>query len=513
MKPFLPDRPSGLRQARGFALPLVVVALMTTAITVFLVSFSQQRQLAQRRGNTQQALADAKTALLGNAFDRLPLTSLGWGPADNDFGSLPCPDTDNNPANDTETDADCGSPDGSSGAALRLGRLPLAVSGLQTTANPGEPALWYAVSNNFKRRRSITGLGEANPYANMLNSETPASLRLLNPDGSVNRQDVAAVLLAPGRPLTRSDGIVQSAVDEGAPCAGRNSGAACQGSNFLDLQAGIDNAAMGSESLATTKDFISAPYEVTAASYSNDQLLTITVAEWRHAAETRLARMLARCYVSNAVTLPAPPGGQPYAVPTANSAQHANWTEVSGQRIGRIPNFDRSGTNPYWRSALDPKVCNTNALNSTNYQTHFWPNWRGNTFLATAQALYLNNNNWLSIVDEQSKVKVDQVAMVVIFSGPVLKGAQQRTTATQRGAMSNFLESAAESGATPVATGTATPEQIRWVAPAQRAAIPFNDRICYITANMWQDSAQRQACQSSGAILPEQCGRAVQCLD
>ena len=61
-------------------------------------------------------------------------------------GYLPCPDTDG----DGWAEATCGSLDGASGQASRLGLLPWKTLGLPDLRDGYGERLWYAVSSKYK---------------------------------------------------------------------------------------------------------------------------------------------------------------------------------------------------------------------------------------------------------------------------------------------------------------------------------------------------------------------------
>ena len=94
---------------------------------------------AQRDRVSDRALAQAREALLAYAADR-PINAA-VGP-----GYLPCPDLDD----DGWAEATCGSQNGDSGQADRLGRLPWKTLGVPDLRDGYGERLWYAVSSKYK---------------------------------------------------------------------------------------------------------------------------------------------------------------------------------------------------------------------------------------------------------------------------------------------------------------------------------------------------------------------------
>src|SRR5512142_1165139 len=119
---------------------LVLAALvLLLAIGTLFATVATWRISAARDRATERALAQAREALVAYAADR-PITAI-VGP-----GYLPCPDLDG----DGWAESTCGSLDGASGQADRLGRLPWKTLGLPELRDGDGERLWYAVSSKHK---------------------------------------------------------------------------------------------------------------------------------------------------------------------------------------------------------------------------------------------------------------------------------------------------------------------------------------------------------------------------
>ena len=161
------------RSQRGAALIalVLVLALGSGLVTVgWLEAAARSAHTALR---TEAALAAARDALIGYAASYPDQHSGRYGP-----GYLPCPDTSGN-----------GSPNTPCSSGL-IGRLPWRRLGLHDPRDGAGERLWYALAGRFR----------ANGYKHRpLNGETAAELVV---DG---RSGVAAVILAPGPPLSFQD--------------------------------------------------------------------------------------------------------------------------------------------------------------------------------------------------------------------------------------------------------------------------------------------------------------------
>jgi hypothetical protein len=176
-------------------------------------------------------------------------------------GQLPCPDVNDDGWTTSPADFDAGT-----GACVSLiGRLPWKTLGLPDLRDDSGERLWYAVSNDFR----------ASNAAVPLNSDTAfrAGNQSLTLNGFTSGSNLAAIVIAPGAVLTRTDGRAQQ----------RACGGACDPRDFLDIAAGEDNA-------DNNRIFASA----TRSASFNDRLMPVYSDDIMRLVERRAARELAQ---------------------------------------------------------------------------------------------------------------------------------------------------------------------------------------------------------------------------
>ena len=150
---------------RGLVLILLLLLVSVGALAVFVTALNRAGQQQERDRITNQALAQAKAALIGRAA------------ADsNRPGSLPCPDTNNDGVADLLSGVDC---------PAYLGRLPWKTLGLPDLRDGYGERLWYELSGKFKDDASAEPL---NSDVTVGDLEAPGS-------------HIAAKLYSPGPPL------------------------------------------------------------------------------------------------------------------------------------------------------------------------------------------------------------------------------------------------------------------------------------------------------------------------
>jgi hypothetical protein len=208
---------------------VILVGLATAALTALLTFASPAGSSLYFERQTDEALAQARLALIGRA-----------AADDNRPGSLPCPDTDNDGVAELLSGNECPS---------YIGRLPWRTLGLPDLRDASGERLWYALS------RSLRDDNSAQP----INSDTAGDLAIIGPSAAI---DVAAIVIAPSAALTGQN-----------RAANPNSAA-----HFME---GENNDGNNTYQTATTSPAF------------NDRLLAITrnqlfnVVEWRVANEMR----------------------------------------------------------------------------------------------------------------------------------------------------------------------------------------------------------------------------------
>jgi len=284
----------------GGGLVLVAVFVLAVLGSVAAIAMSAQATEAHRTRITERSLAQAREALLAHAAER-PI-SREVGP-----GHLPCPDADD----DGWAEPTCGSLSGHLGQAERLGRLPWKTLGLPDLRDGHGERLWYAVSTRYKGLLNCAASAECRaltPGTGLGTLTVRASTGTVIHDGTIGDAGraadggAAAVVIAPGPPLTRLDGRVQT-----RPCAAR-----CDAADYLDLAppsaGGEDNATFQDRSDLRTGNadgFVQGPVASPAGGLAvNDRIAAIGYSDLMPRVMARVALELAHC-VAQAPVLPA----------------------------------------------------------------------------------------------------------------------------------------------------------------------------------------------------------------
>lgn len=341
------------RSQGGIALLLFLFLLLGLLTTVTLTAWnSSSQRLAQER-KTQEALQQAKEALLAYA--------VAVYPAQNDRpGDLPCPDLDN----DGKKESSCGNASGSTGQDKRLGRLPWKNLGLPDLRDASGERLWYAVSNSFKENTRLLPL----------NSDTPGTIQVVDNAGNVIPK-VIAVVIAPGPALQR---LGASAIQD------RSLGGQNTPDNYLDTTAAEDNADFID---GANNGFVNGIVRDAKGNILvNDSLLVITYNDLMPLLEKKVAATVMQCLSSYAGTNF---GRYPWPASMSTSAS-GNYDDTADTLFGRIPN--RMCNTAGKGDTLCPTIgTNQNMMASWGSiagctVTHNWfrDNWREQVFYAIA---------------------------------------------------------------------------------------------------------------------------------
>jgi type II secretory pathway pseudopilin PulG len=194
---------ASLTSQRGAALLIFALILISTLLGFFLSRLNSTTLGTQRDQITNDALAQAKEALIGFAATYRDTHPDAGNNNDKLFGYLPCPDTDNDGASDS-----CGATDVS-----LVGRLPWKTLGLPPLRDGSGECLWYAVS----------GRAKDNPKTDIFNWDTLGQLIIQDAGGVILAGASAheyplAIILAPRSPIA-----AQSRTSAGASeCGGSN---------------------------------------------------------------------------------------------------------------------------------------------------------------------------------------------------------------------------------------------------------------------------------------------------
>jgi len=235
-------RPS--KNQSGYTLILFVLVLMSAG-GLLLVEFSEgmlDAYESKKYEHNKRVLKEAKAALLQYAYNYPVFRTPPIGP-----GRLPNADTNN---------------DGSGDDGSTFGRLPWnqANLNLYDIRDADDERLWYAVSSSFRPQTT-----------DPINSDTSGKITLRDQSGNViydgsNPDDltqygIAAVIIAPGAPIVRNDGLVQDRSDDNVNAK----------EHYLDDTDDEDNATYSSGA----DGFILGPIN----NLTNDQFIVITAAE------------------------------------------------------------------------------------------------------------------------------------------------------------------------------------------------------------------------------------------
>lgn len=343
--------PRPKRQRGAFlVLASLVVALVLAAL---FAAAAPHRAAAARERSTERALAMAREALTAYAADR-PITPV-VGP-----GYLPCPDLDG----DGWAEATCGSLDGATGQAQRIGRLPWKTLGLALLRDgDGEP-LWYAVSTRYK---GLLNCAASPPCVDM---SPPAALGTITVrdangrafhDGTIAAADrareggAAAVVIAPGAAIERLHANGTRALQRRACAPGECDGegrcvtdppqraARCDPANYLDrASSGEDNATFVDRSAAGARalngdGFIAGPVRGADGRIEvNDRLLAVGYGDVMPAVLRRVALEVLHCLRSYAAR-PENAGRYPWPAPSCRAgAMPGPAPDTGGLTLGTI---------------------------------------------------------------------------------------------------------------------------------------------------------------------------------
>ena len=416
------------RKQRGAALMVMLVILVMGTAAFLVSSLSSSALQIGRDKITDDALAQAKEALIGYAAS-VKFTGGAERP-----GDLPCPDTNN----DGIAETSCGNASGSTGQNLRLGRLPWKTLGLPDLRDGSGERLWYAVSNNFKKSTRIA----------ILNSDTPGTITVRRSDGNIINDaslgnGVAAVIIAPGDVLKRTD---QSTPQD------RSSAGINNLQNYLDTALGEDNANFTDGS--ATDGFIQGKIKDNNGNLIlNDQLLVITQDSIMQSMQKRVAVEVKQC-LSDYAAQGQNNGRYPWAAKLNGSAA-PSYVDVSGTLFGRLPDTfadtvadSGGGMKDGWTT-----LCNMN-LGS------WWSNWKEMVFYGLADAYKPVNppstpTTCPTCLTVSPPSATADKKFVVIVAGKKLTG-QTRSSNADKGTLNNYLEAPNSGGATPFAQGASS---------------------------------------------------------
>lgn len=406
-------KPVSVARQRGAALLLLLMLIGVGVLAVFVTGLNRATQQLERDRITNEALAQAKAALIGYAAS----VDLSGSKRP---GDLPCPD--NHPLGDPME----GTPSLSCNISiLSLGRLPWKKLGLPDLRDGSGERLWYAVSVNFKN----------DPRAGTLNSDTSGTITVRDPSGSIindgtNLTAAIAVVIAPGSVLTRQDGFVQV---RGLPGYG-------VAKNYLDISGGEDNANFVDND---TNGFIQGDIRDVANNVVlNDRLITITPNDLMPVLEKRVAAEALICLRDYAAK-PQNKGHYPWA---ASMGSTLDFNDDSNVLFGRIPDTSTGFLNTKYDSGNVMTDTWTGACKISS-TSGWWLNWKEQVFYALADGCKPVNplpsgcsGPLLTVNPPSPSVNKEVVVFVAGRRLAAVNAGQPRSTPIDKGIVANYLE-------------------------------------------------------------------------
>jgi hypothetical protein len=399
-------------QRGAIAAALALLLLLFVAATVA-SALAAREGLPKRDDITANALARAKEALLAYASAR-PVDEI-VGP-----GYLPCPDLDD----DGWAESICGSLNGETGQAQRLGRLPWKTLGLPDLRDAHGERLWYAVSSKHKgllNCAASSGCVDMGPEAaigtitvrdaagNVLHDGTSSSPYAPGIGGAV------AVVLSPGAPLRRWGGNDQRRTCESGTCntlgqcmtQPASLTPKCHPENYLDRSPGPaffdeDNARFIDRNDAAGRDlnrdgFIQGPVvDHQGVTWVNDRVLAISYDDLMPRVMRRVAAEVTAC-LQGYGALPPNTGRTPWATPACrarSSEAGKRWSDAEGVLFGRIPDTPFRATeqssggrmSTLWPVAPSAcRIADTSGSTSSLTRYTWWSAWKRHVFYAVAE--------------------------------------------------------------------------------------------------------------------------------
>jgi len=408
------------KTSKGAALLVMLFLILAVFSTMIVSELSKANLEAQKQKKTQEALAQAKEALIGFA------ASVKLNPGRP--GDLPCPDK--HPPGDPQ-EGSPSTPCNNTNASL--GRLPWKTLGLPDLRDGSGERLWYAVSVSFKN--SSRSACTSPQQIGCLNSDTPGTITVRDSVGNIinNGTDstgAIAVIIAPGDSLIRQDGISQS----------RTVANANDAKNFLDVGDGEDNATFAD---GDTNGFINGVvHDADTNVLVNDHVLAITANNLMPVLEQRVAGEVLKCLAAYAEKLQNH-GRYPWPVVLSPGVAPDFTNDTSGVRFGRIADTF-SATRTDSGNSMDDSWSGDCDIDATS---GWWPNWKEHVFYAVADAYKpgisqpsCGGTGTCLSVNPPSVATDKQIAVFVagrrLLSIP---GAQPRSSA-DKGTIGNYLE-------------------------------------------------------------------------
>jgi len=433
----------------GIALLVLMIALALGFSVYYFSSISIVNIRVDNIETTRAVLKQAKQSLINYAITHANGNGNG---KPGEYGYLPCPDSISNVIVEGEQDGTCGGQ-----YKNHLGYLPWKALDIPALKDGSGNCLWYAISGNYK--------GEN--YSELINEDTNGLFQIVDIDGNIVEDRVAAVILAPGEALSGQvrniDVATHCGEDYGNQASYLEGDGVVDNSNLPDIVDSVDQFIQAT----LTSDSAAIPY--------NDNLITITGDEiWQaimkstdiNARLTEVTEALAIC-LSN------------FANDTGNSNKRLPWpatkdldgigdyrdmsyysdelNAVTGY-AGRFPFLVDDSNALLGIAATDMLInmgfCNslivTGGVNvdleSTNTEHHIiLENWKDHFFYSVSKDYALPNNAWTGCSGNCVKVEdpvgtFTKYAAIIFFSGSPMTSIAQSRNDADKSELFNYLE-------------------------------------------------------------------------
>lgn len=379
-----PHHYSGKEKQRGAALMLMLVIVVMGAAAILVSSLASSALRTKRNEISANVLAQAKDALIGDTVTQSPIASAGYlRLPDLGFGVGYTPAEGSGAPNFTGNLQDY----------PVIGKLPWKTLGITPLRDGQGECIWYAVSGRFKKT----------PPTAALNWDTRGQIDVIDKNGNIIANNLAALLAAPGTPLEGQSRALSDTVY--TQCGGNY-----DARNYLDTYnstnaiSGVVNYFGGSTNNRVASDTGNRQFVMTENDHYNDRFLFIATEDIFHPIIRRSdfsaqisALMNDAYFQSVAITGSKGTGSvncSSLGTP-ANQAFCANWLEMllfkpTTGSCSRVLIFGGQKTANQVRLTVANKADPTNYLEGANLTTFAVPNADSSSFTG---ALTFSANN------------------------------------------------------------------------------------------------------------------------
>ncbi|MBV6476995.1 MAG: type II secretion system protein [Sulfuritalea sp.] len=192
----------------GAALLIFLLVLMAGALAYLVSNLTSSEIEARRAQKTQQALSQAREALIGYAL-RYREDQMADGQYDRVYGYLPLPDlgtTRNNNAGCGNEGCDAANFAGNALNTTVIGRLPWRTLGIEPLRDAYGECLWYAVSGSHQNQQRVSPMNwDALGQVDIVDTNKPIETSALKSRIASAHDRPIAIILSAGPPLGAQD--------------------------------------------------------------------------------------------------------------------------------------------------------------------------------------------------------------------------------------------------------------------------------------------------------------------